>query len=1301
MGYISLIEQINGIIQSNEEMALGYKRLLNLDGDLLDPSYTNAYSRLFRCLDKLSASKGLKIRIEFESDRIYVYYDGRSIRSVEFLALYKPILEQIIVDDRLSSSCDISEILSELRNCNDECIILLRSLLAVCKRIDIPVEHDSVFSIYRDQIDSSEDAFRKVYYIVNGKQFDNYEVLNWRVWVNKVDDYYDFNSSLNSLIVLFPNEISKAKQVLSTYPKDNLVFLDAESLSIDSDVLSVRCSRVRVDSFSFKYLIDYKDTINLRCVDQDEYWLVFPKVDVSIPAVSRKSFEVDPNTPNYFSLKGHICIGTAIRLEGSYSSNHLSIDSRYHGMTLYSSSRWDRELFLPFLCNAPFVIKNSLSGIGSEHGNISLDSAWNKWLLSQLPDLFFSQVSRIPSPLIDVHSFSRIIPRTYEGANLLEEQKILNTAIKSSQVPFIPSIEKGIFLKYSDSYFNNTSILSFDSIVTRYLEKKYSRRFQKELHTTKCCKELIKIEFTIEDAINLLTSGQYIQNLDPERYALFMDELYKSLLAADYSIEFSYKERSLLASNRIILNTDGKYVRPNQVLLDDMVIDGYNSVHPSLHAYLDKGSEYYQSFWAFLKSIGAYEYVSLTVMGEPISFLEEGYKNSVVYLDKENRISEFIPYKVSEETGRLSFSGDAVEIKVLSPAKPDLFSIHIVIKDRRFSYHGIVNRDGRIIVPFGYNRVNCEYRDDLNYVLFGDCRFYGSVYSLNGTEIFPGDNPDSFGLKVCSILNDGTFIINNLREKDNQSFAFLSPDSTVTPFEAAFYRLSYYPDSYEFNECENGLVIVSCHSRDYGYSSSVIDTNGHALIPFVEGKIHFSSSNKCFIATDGGDRPYYVYDSDGEDRFRIETHHLHYDCYTDAIRWNNDYLLVSRWYNYGQNEKTLYGFADTNFNIVFPIISDKIIELHNNYYRFCINDKEGVYFANNRSVVIPPMYDYIYLIGENLLVAVKGCTKEYDDKRVQTIVNGGKKQLFDLDGNTFFGNKCFDEITLVDDHIVARESKWESESIGKCGVLGLCQQQRIIPFDYDHIKPVPGYVSGKYVQNKYYLVNIGGQIDSQNKNKKSIMGGKWGLYKGNLILANCTYDSIQIKDFPGNVTYFIVEESERFGLFDSEGKSILPIEFSLIVLFWSDVVRLNEGGAYDNERKLFLGGTWRFYDLAKADYISPKLEFDYVGDFHSGFAICLKEGKWGYLNEKYSIAIGFIFEYAEDFNFKGEAKVVLDGENIIIDKYANQIGEWHPSPERGHHDYDGNEGFDYSQDDLDDMYRGAYENDPEAQWNND
>ena len=67
-------------------------------------------------------------------------------------------------------------------------------------------------------------------------------------------------------------------------------------------------------------------------------------------------------------------------------------------------------------------------------------------------------------------------------------------------------------------------------------------------------------------------------------------------------------------------------------------------------------------------------------------------------------------------------------------------------------------------------------------------------------------------------------------------------------------------------------------------------------------------------------------------------------------------------------------------------------------------------------------------------------------------------------------------------------------------------------------------------------------------------------------------------------------------------------------------------------------------------------EFDYAGNFNEGFAVVLKDGKWGYINTKGEQIVECKFDEVRDFN-EGFASVKKDGKWGYINTKGEQIIE--------------------------------------------
>ena len=207
------------------------------------------------------------------------------------------------------------------------------------------------------------------------------------------------------------------------------------------------------------------------------------------------------------------------------------------------------------------------------------------------------------------------------------------------------------------------------------------------------------------------------------------------------------------------------------------------------------------------------------------------------------------------------------------------------------------------------------------------------------------------------------------------------------------------------------------------------------------------------------------------------------------------------------------------------------------------------------------------------------------------------------------------------------------------------------------------------------------------------------------------------------------EDRKTFGLVNMSGKIILMPDFDLIgrktngynVLLkhgqWSffdsqthketlvnNVVFLgfchdgrfliNVGGEFIPRRmKRPSGGIWGFVDENAEIVITP--QYENANSFSEEKALVKSNGKWGAIDINGNVVIPF--EYTDIYsNYEnGQCKLISGGDIHVFDNDGKEI-ETYPCP-RSHYDDDYDSG--YSQEDLDDMYKAAFEGDPSAQWN--
>ena len=1261
MEYSILFEKINSEILTNEEVAVFCKKQLNDVIDSYNTSFMFFYTKLFQLLDILSDGDSLQATINFSQECIIISHKGRFLYQKELFSLYQTIfhgqwdilsqeLEDLIKQDQQFATAT-----------PNVPVQVLQSLFSVLYRVDVVVENN--------------------YYSISNSQWKNADILPWQMMFHKTEIIRRENDDSDSVIVLYPNDIKKAQSELIKYPKSLLVFLKAKQVRITSNVLP--------SSFS---LSRYKVLDNGLTIKEGsgKYWLVLPGEPMAIPAVNRKVFESDDNTPQSFSKMRDIIIDFAIEMkkEGYYDELYIN---KSEEMVLYKSSKWSNDLTLPFICNAPFIYNTE--------NNIVLDSMFNRWLVSQLPLCYSKIITHIPYSLLkNTEAVNSILLKPSTNGKFIEIRDLLNESITNSRIPFIPSEIDGHFYSIDEVFINYTRIDGFDDLITKYLEERYSIQCPNALHGTRYGEGLIKLKFGIEDAIAIVTGGSLLAELEINRYAEFVVGLF---LSTEYIFSGSsyFKEKVAMANNMLFPSVGGKFVHANEIVINNTIasIGNLTTLHHSIEEQFQKRNIKYELFLKYIKSLGAYEYITASVSGHSISFIEEGFRKTILFLD-DNITLDSLPFLVEateNQKHELSIGYRLFDVLLVYNLNNNdsLFEGYMAIKGK--VYRGIVNKYGKIIIPFGYERERSKLLEK-NMVLYGNNNFWSSLFSLNGTELFPGLNDDRYGMRLCTVGNSDRIIVRDNHDQHNVQYSLLGWDLSMVPFEDRFYYDSQSYSNYNFVECGDGLIIASAHSNfasahsNYDIQTMVINDQGKVILPATYDDVYYTKRLRHFLLHYSDERNCDVYDYDGNYRYSIKQIFTSPQQCGDEVNLSNliQYPVNKVVYKSYESSglKLYYGLITNDLNICFPIICDSITPLIiSDLYRIEIDGKEGVFSLSNNTIVIPTIFDHVHPLGMHLLCGIMGCQKEKKTDGNGVIIKGGNKQIFTLNGESVNKNHIYDSVVLKGDYIVARESLIDKQR-GKMGVFDEFLNT-LVPFEYDYI----------VVKNNFFLVNNDGKVVYITNGKKIVNGGKWGVYSGNNAIIDCSYDKvicIWSREFD---LFFKVKKNGKEGIIDRYGNICVPVTFDFLFIPFGNIVRINNGGNNDFTKKLVVGGKWFFYDMSKSAIISPELQYEYVGDISHEFIVFINNGKYGYLNKSFKVAIKAIFDLANDFDSDGKANVILDGKKIIIDKWANQIGEWEEA--RLIDAYESYEGSEYSRDDLDEMYRSAFEDDPDAEWN--
>ena len=336
--------------------------------------------------------------------------------------------------------------------------------------------------------------------------------------------------------------------------------------------------------------------------------------------------------------------------------------------------------------------------------------------------------------------------------------------------------------------------------------------------------------------------------------------------------------------------------------------------------------------------------------------------------------------------------------------------------------------------------------------------------------------------------------------------------------------------------------------------------------------------------------------------------------------------------------------------------------LRQNYFVFSSNNKggglekfnntHGVMNNWDNEIIIPPIYNNIIVIDDEeglfeitYLNLVKG--KYHQTKGLYSIEDG-----FIIPFGLEYNIEDMIDYTPSPDKVI---KKYVVYSNGyKKGII--CNGKKLLNAEYDYIS------EGCYFNNHSYFV-------AGKQGKECIISDNpvFTKYK------DIEYDSVLFSDIIGDNCYFMVEKEGKFG-------AVCPNEDHIIPLIFDDISKIVNSGVicngvlYDrNGRELFvLGENYKHIKTKYYDVFESKDSNDFV----------------------------FIDSRGETINSRRDED---DENDIIVGNIEGLYKHFDVEKRDFVEDNDDYSYFDsgYTQDELDDMYREAFEGDPEAQWNTD
>lgn len=437
-----------------------------------------------------------------------------------------------------------------------------------------------------------------------------------------------------------------------------------------------------------------------------------------------------------------------------------------------------------------------------------------------------------------------------------------------------------------------------------------------------------------------------------------------------------------------------------------------------------------------------------------------------------------------------------------------------------------------------------------------------------------------------------------------------------------------------------------------------------------------------------------------------------YNSIVEGIK--NQYIAsVKEKYGYEMGASAIY---DSDGNILSPL-SDGAVSLHRSN-----SDYPGFYLKKGDSTRIS--YN-----GIDFTECEDNPDKEYiswgslhyysgsNDDGTKNIITGFGVEYFYVEENY-----TQDDITILKISgkylVINRDKELSTETHEKITINPVAQYISLIDGDFrkfiDYDGVPQGEIKGKFsacILHKEAKVICGITFDAERKKQYRLYSDTGELlndiffnYIGTFSegFATCVVNSEKTidKDFFKRIRNFgyIDADHGQWGIINAKGQIVIPMKY--------DFIRPVKNGltVYSKDYKFgVINPSKGKSTIAKYKYLDSfhdglcRFRLFTDGDNPKGWYKSYEYSNYGFIDENGKEVIPPIFYDVTNFK-SGIANIKSrDGYKNQIDKKGNLLHEWTPIPDSrdDYDDYDNG----YTQSELDDMYRAAFEGDPNAQWN--
>lgn len=555
--------------------------------------------------------------------------------------------------------------------------------------------------------------------------------------------------------------------------------------------------------------------------------------------------------------------------------------------------------------------------------------------------------------------------------------------------------------------------------------------------------------------------------------------------------------------------------------------------------------------------------------------------------------------------------------------------------------------------------------------------------------------------QIVIVKNDSDYVNNDIESKDNTLTNNMIQSGTVKIIQLDnwFYTYNYRVSDYVLPSD----VISDNTELDYDYCSEpykFLYTDDHIVLPF-------SKKYGAFVIEYTGDL--------------FTVHSIIFDNYSKyyRIELHNQLIHLDKSQTYYDIYGNKLGCIE-NHDKKYYVYSDKKSLLKSN-----INaEVKGVLDIWSDEIVVPPIFKEIEIINDEDSIFEVTYINHVKKKQHETKGLYSAEEGFLIPFGTGYEYPCYYNNVL-------EQRTFHTETINKFIIYTIGDKKGLIfkgkvvlEADYDSIS---GFCFWEDFRDEagmpFYVWDDESEIKEKTKNYSPLcvilrVHGKAGLFcekendgKHNYAIITPIYDNIAFAKIFDKHTYFIVEKNGKFGIlsdnlsFNQKNDVIYDdVNFKAIVedkCFFITSKDGKEGAICTNERYNISNVFDKIDSIVKSGVICHDVLYNRNGEkifslenycyiktkFCDVFQSSESEEEFVFINSQSKIV-----EYQKDEDEDNILHV-----NGIKEPFNIEDEDFVEEEEDYGDDYDDG----YTQKELDDMYRAAYEGDPDAQWNTD